>query len=73
RAACKRLSVFAQVGFNERSRASIGCLYNSTVLIGDDGALLNHHRKLVPTFYEKLTWAPGDGAGLRVVDTNIGR
>ncbi|KAL1411839.1 hypothetical protein Q8F55_002808 [Vanrija albida] len=73
RQACARLRVFLQLGFNERSRASIGCLYNSTVLIGDDGALLNHHRKLVPTFYEKLTWAQGDGAGLRVVDTRIGR
>jgi aliphatic nitrilase len=35
--------------------------------------VLNHHRKLVPTFYEKLTWAAGDGAGLRVCDTKCGR
>ena len=31
-------------------------------LIGTDGSVLNHHRKIVPTFYEKLTWAAGDGA-----------
>ena len=40
------------------------------VLIDDRGKILNHHRKLVPTFYEKLTWANGDGAGLRVVETD---
>jgi aliphatic nitrilase len=35
--------------------------------------VLNHHRKIVPTFYEKLIWAPGDGAGLTVSGTRIGR
>lgn len=29
---------------------------------------MNHQRKLMPTWFEKLVWAPGDGAGLRVVD-----
>src|SRR5262249_44386731 len=42
-------------------------------LISDEGVILNHHRKLVPTFYEKLTWANGDGAGLRVSDTRLGK
>jgi aliphatic nitrilase len=35
--------------------------------------VLSHHRKLVPTFFEKLTWANGDAAGLRVCDTRLGR
>lgn len=34
---------------------------------------MNHRRKLVPTFYEKLVWASGDSAGLQVTDTPIGR
>jgi len=51
----------------------VGCLWNANVLVGEDGTLLNHHRKLVPTFWEKLTWANGDGAGLRVSDTRLGR
>ena len=72
-AVARRLGVFVSLGFNELSRASVGCIWNSNVLIGDDGAVLNHHRKLVPTFWEKLTWANGDGAGLRVVETRIGR
>ncbi len=43
------------------------------MLIGDDGHVLCHHRKIVPTFYEKLIWAPGDGGGLQVVETRLGR
>jgi len=27
----------------------------------------------MPTFFEKLTWSPGDGYGLRVADTPNGR
>lgn len=65
--------IFVSLGFSEVSPDSAGCLWNSNVLIGDDGRLLNHHRKLVPTFYEKLTWSAGDGAGLRVNQTRIGR
>src|SRR5204863_147527 len=62
-------------GHNDPSATadSVGCLWTSNVLIGEDGAILNHHRKLVPTFWEKLTWANGDGAGLRVCDTRLGR
>ncbi len=66
---CAQSKIFAHIGFNERSAASLGCIYNSAVLISDEGEILTHHRKLVPTFYEKLVWANGDGAGLRVVET----
>lgn len=65
--------ILVSVGFNEATRSSVGCIYNSNVLIGEDGAILNHHRKIVPTFYEKLSWSPGDGAGLRVCSTSCGR
>lgn len=71
-AVARRAGIFVSLGFNELSRVSVGCLWNSNVLIGDDGSVLNHHRKLVPTFYEKLTWANGDGAGLRVSETRLG-
>ncbi|KAF2105047.1 carbon-nitrogen hydrolase [Rhizodiscina lignyota] len=67
--ACAKNKIFAHVGFNERSHYSVGCIWNSSVLISDEGKILNHHRKLQPTFYEKLVWSPGDGAGLKVVDT----
>ncbi len=51
-----------------------GTLYNSLLMIGPDGTLLNHHRKLMPTYTERLVWGPGDAEGLRVVDTEaVGR
>jgi aliphatic nitrilase len=69
----RRNEICVSIGFNEGTKASVGCIWNSNVLIGEDGSLLNHHRKLVPTYYEKLVWSSGDGAGLRVVETSIGR
>src|SRR6185436_21036483 len=65
--------IMVSIGISERSPVSVGCLWNSNLLIGADGLLLNHHRKLMPTFYEKLIWASGDGAGLCVHDTPIGK
>jgi nitrilase len=65
--------VFVSIGLNEATKASVGCIWNTNVLIGDEGSILNHHRKLVPTWYEKLIWANGDGAGLRVSETRLGR
>jgi len=60
------------LGVNERSPVSLGAIYNTLVFIGPDGALLGKHRKLVPTWAEKLTWTGGDGSSLRVYDTGIG-
>ncbi|WP_213014873.1 carbon-nitrogen hydrolase family protein [Acinetobacter rathckeae] len=73
RAAAKRHGVFISLGFSEATEVSVGCIWNSNIIIGDDGEVLNHHRKLVPTFYEKMVWAAGDGKGLQVVDTKIGK
>lgn len=72
-AAAREHAITVSIGISERSPVSVGCLWNSNLLIGEDGALLNHHRKLVPTFYEKLVWANGDGDGLRVSATAIGK
>jgi aliphatic nitrilase len=69
----RALGIMVSIGISEKSPASVGAIWNSNLLIGDDGEILNHHRKLVPTFYEKLIWSGGDGAGLRVVDTRLGR
>ena len=71
--AARRHAIHVSVGISEATRASVGCLWNANLLIGPDGSILNHHRKLVPTFYEKLIWASGDAAGLKVAETAIGR
>jgi aliphatic nitrilase len=68
-----RKGIFVSIGFTEGTTTSVGCLWNSNALIGADGTILNHHRKLVPTWYEKLIWANGDGSGLRVCGTELGR
>jgi nitrilase len=60
------------IGVNERGPHSLGTLYNTMLTIGSDGELLGVHRKLVPTWAEKLTWSNGDGSSLRVHSTEIG-
>lgn len=70
--AAARHGVHVVIGVNERSRTGISTIYNTLVFIGPDGKILGRHRKLVPTWAEKLTWANGDGASLRVYDTAIG-
>lgn len=72
-AAARDANIIVSMGISEAAPQSVGCLWNSNILIGADGSILNHHRKLVPTFYEKLVWANGDGSGLRVVETHIGK
>lgn len=73
-AAAKRLKVTVSIGIHERDgEFSRGTLYNSLVLIGPDGEILNRHRKLVPTNPERMVWGEGDGTGLRVSDTPSGR
>lgn len=40
-------------------------IYCSLVYINRNGEIDNVHRKLMPTYEERLTWSPGDGHGLR--------
>ncbi|WP_343589402.1 carbon-nitrogen hydrolase family protein [Paracidovorax wautersii] len=70
--AAARHKTHVVIGVNERSRHGIGTIYNTVVTIADDGRILGRHRKLVPTWAEKLTWAPGDASALRVHRTSIG-
>jgi nitrilase len=72
--AARRHNVTVVCGLNERERTrGGGTLYNSVVVIGPDGTLLNRHRKLMPTNPERMVHGTGDAAGLRVVDTPVGR
>lgn len=41
-------------------------IYASLVYINENGKIQSVHRKLQPTYDERLTWSPGDGNGLKV-------
>jgi nitrilase len=69
----RRNRVILSVGVTEKSPLSMGAMWNTNLLFDRAGNLLNRHRKLVPTWAEKLTWANGDAAHLRVEQTDIGR
>lgn len=61
-------------GINEFDRRNGGgTLYNSVVVIGIKGEVLNRHRKLMPTNPERMVHGFGDASGLRTVDTPVGR
>lgn len=72
--AAKELQVTIVCGIHERdAEFSRGTIYNTVVVIGTDGNLVNRHRKLMPTNPERMVWGFGDATGLRVVDTPCGR
>jgi nitrilase len=75
REAARDLKIAIVIGVNERvdSGPGNGTLYNSLLTISEDGQLGNHHRKLVPTYTERLVWGDGDGRGLEAVPTSAGR
>lgn len=63
------------IGVNERVETGPGngTLYNTFLLFDATGELVTHHRKLMPTFTEKLLYGLGDARGLRVAETAVGR
>jgi aliphatic nitrilase len=69
-AAAKRLGVVLVLGVNERDH---GSLYNTQLVFDSDGHIVLKRRKITPTFHERMIWGQGDGAGLKVVDTAVGR
>lgn len=71
----KQLQITLCIGINEKVLSGIGggTIYNSFVIINEAGIIANHHRKLVPTFSEKLLYGNGDAVGLKVTDTVWGK
>jgi len=60
-----RMAIY--LGIIERAQNRGGhSIYASLVYVNQDGVIKSVHRKLQPTFDERLTWAPGDGHGLQV-------
>jgi len=69
-AAARRHGAVVVLGVNERDH---GSLYNTQLIFDADGALKLKRRKITPTYHERMIWGQGDGAGLKVVDTRVGR
>lgn len=65
--------VYLVIGVCEKSTVTVGTVWNSSLMFDPDGNLIGHHRKIMPTWGEKLVWAGGDGSSLNVHDTKIGK
>ncbi len=68
--AVKRSDTVVVLGVNERDGSS---LYNTQVIFDSDGSIVGKRRKIMPTFHERMVWGWGDGSGLTVYETDIGR
>ena len=64
-AAAQKHKMAIIVGAMERPQSKGGhTLYASRVYITENGEIGSVHRKLMPTYEERLSWGPGDGHGL---------
>lgn len=60
-----KIAVYLGIIERAKNRGSHS-LYCSLVYIDQEGVIKSVHRKLQPTYEERLTWSPGDGNGLQV-------
>ena len=68
--AARRRGAVVVLGVTERDH---GSLYNAQLVFDADGSLALKRRKITPTYHERMIWGQGDGAGLKVVETSVGR
>lgn len=68
-AARKRGTVIVPGG-NERGH---GLLCRTQLIFDADGSLKFKRCKITPTYHEGMIWGQGDGAGLKAVETAVGR
>jgi aliphatic nitrilase len=68
--AARSYGMVVVLGVNEREA---GSLYNTQLVFDADGTLLLKRRKVTPTYHERMVWGQGDGSGLKVLDTAVGK
>lgn len=69
-AACREAQMVVSIGINERAG---GTIYNAQLLFDMDGSIIQHRRKITPTYHERMVWGQGDGSGLCAIDSAVGR
>jgi predicted amidohydrolase len=71
----KKHNIVICMGMNEGVDTGIGngTIYISLITIDSNGTIANHHRKLMPTYAEKLLYGIGDAHGLKASETHLGR
>ncbi len=72
--AARTAGVYVMMGCNEMdSRPECQTIYNTQLFFGRDGSLIGRHRKLMPTFTERVFWGQGNASDLCVWETDLGR
>lgn len=69
-AAARQHGMVVVLGVNERDH---GSLFNTQLVFDADGTLVLKRRKITPTYHERMVWGQGDGSGLRIAQTSVGR
>jgi predicted amidohydrolase len=67
----REFKITVVIGVNEKIERGIGSgtLFNSLLFFDENGRMVNHHRKLIPTYTERIVWGNGDAHGLKAVDS----
>lgn len=69
----KKYHAYLSVGVTEKGNVSMGAMWNTNYIFSPDGNMVAKHRKIMPTWAEKLVHSFGDGSTLKVHDTELGR
>ena len=72
--AAKEAGTYVVIGCNEiDDRPGSRTVYNTLLFLDRNGEVMGKHRKLMPTYTERIYWGQGDASDIKVFDTEIGR
>ncbi len=72
--AAKEAGAYVVIGCNELDdRPGSRTVYNCLLFIDKNGEVMGRHRKIMPTYTERIYWGQGDASDIKVFDTDIGR